>query len=88
MKTTAKRHQVGLRDLRTNLTKYTKAIKRGDEFVVYNHRTPIFKVVPIEVDEWGDEGDWETVIDFREINPNGVPASEVLRALRSLEDDD
>jgi len=36
------------------------------------------------VDEWGDEGEWETVIDFRGINPNGVPASEVLSALEKL----
>ncbi|PJE65340.1 hypothetical protein COU91_02210 [Candidatus Saccharibacteria bacterium CG10_big_fil_rev_8_21_14_0_10_47_8] len=37
------------------------------------------------VDEWGDEGNWETVVDFREINPEGVPAEEVLAALRRLD---
>ena len=36
------------------------------------------------VDEWGDEGNWETVVDFREINPEGVPAEEVLSALKRL----
>lgn len=36
------------------------------------------------VDEWGDEGEWETVADFRDVNPGGVPAEDVLKALRNL----
>jgi Arc/MetJ-type ribon-helix-helix transcriptional regulator len=36
------------------------------------------------VDEWGDDGHWETVVDFREINPKGVPAEEVLATLQKL----
>jgi metal-responsive CopG/Arc/MetJ family transcriptional regulator len=36
------------------------------------------------VDEWGDEGEWETVVDFRVINVSGVPAKEVLSALKKL----
>lgn len=36
------------------------------------------------VDEWGDDGEWETVVDFREINPHGVSAQEVLVALNKL----
>lgn len=36
------------------------------------------------VDEWGNEGNWETVVDFREINPEGVPVDDVLVALQRL----
>lgn len=36
------------------------------------------------VDEWGDEGEWETIIDFKTINSNGVPAKDVLKALDKL----
>ena len=36
------------------------------------------------VDEWGDEGNWETVVDFREVNPEGVPVEDVLVALQRL----
>lgn len=36
------------------------------------------------VDEWGDEGNWETVVDFRKVNPKGVPAEDVLATLRKL----
>jgi len=32
-------------------------------------------------DEWGDNGNWETLIDFRDIKPDGVPAEEVLEAM-------
>lgn len=36
-----------------------------------------------KTDEWGDPiGQWKTLLDFREINPNGVPAAEVLEALK------
>jgi metal-responsive CopG/Arc/MetJ family transcriptional regulator len=36
------------------------------------------------VDEWGDEGEWETVVDFKEINSDGIPAADVLAALEKL----
>ena len=36
------------------------------------------------VDEWGDEGHWETVVDFREVDPNGAPIEDVLSSLRKL----
>lgn len=36
------------------------------------------------VDEWGDEGEWETIVDFREISPGGVPAKEVVKAFKKL----
>ena len=38
-----------------------------------------------KLDEWGDpEGMYKTIIDFREIDPDGVPASKVLKAIRKL----
>lgn len=36
------------------------------------------------VDEWGDEGIWETVVNFRELSPDGVPADDVLSAIKQL----
>ena len=36
------------------------------------------------VDEWGDDGEWETVVDFKAIRPSGVPSAEVLSALKQL----
>lgn len=40
------------------------------------------------VDEWGDEGNWETVVDFREIDPNGVAIEDVINALQKMDDTD
>jgi metal-responsive CopG/Arc/MetJ family transcriptional regulator len=36
------------------------------------------------VDEWGDDGTWETVINFRELKSSGVSALEVLSAIQDL----
>ena len=36
------------------------------------------------VDEWGDEGVWETVVNFKELAAKGVPASEVSSAINHL----
>jgi Arc/MetJ-type ribon-helix-helix transcriptional regulator len=36
------------------------------------------------VDEWGDDGAWETIVNFREISPIGVPADDVLAAIKKL----
>ena len=35
------------------------------------------------VDEWGDEGNWVTIVDFTKIKKGGVPAEEVMRALKA-----
>ncbi|QQS70057.1 type II toxin-antitoxin system HicB family antitoxin [Candidatus Saccharibacteria bacterium] len=36
------------------------------------------------VDEWGDDGDWTTLVDFREINANGVPVRDVVHAIEEI----
>jgi metal-responsive CopG/Arc/MetJ family transcriptional regulator len=36
------------------------------------------------VDEWGDDGTWETVVNFRELKSGGVPAQEILAAIKTL----
>jgi len=74
---------IGLKDLRLNTNSYINAVSKGRSFIVVRRSRPVFKVVP--VDEWGDEGVWETVVDFTKIKKGGVPAKEVLKALRSME---
>jgi len=36
------------------------------------------------VDVWGDEGIWETVVNFKEVSPTGVPSEDVLAAIKQL----
>jgi prevent-host-death family protein len=73
---------IGFKDLRENAEKYISEVKKGKSFTVLRRSKPIFNITP--VDEWGDEGIWETVVDFKKINPNGVPIEDVSRALKSL----
>jgi len=74
---------VGLKELRENTVKYISDVTKGKSFTVVRRSRPVFKISP--VDEWGDEGVWETVIDFREINESGVPATDVLKALKKID---
>lgn len=70
---------LGLKELRENMQKYASLVERGNSFVVVRKSKPIFKIVPPELEE-----QWETVADFTKINKNGIPAKEVLKALRKL----
>jgi len=70
---------IGLKELRQNTAHYIKETKRGKSFLVLQRSRPIFRVVP--VDEWGDEGTWETIIDFTKIKKGGVPTDEILKAI-------
>lgn len=73
---------IGLKELRENTERYILAVKHGRSFTVIRRSKPIFRITP--VDEWGDEGVWETVIDFRDINERGVPISDVLHSLKKI----
>lgn len=73
---------IGLKELRENTGKYISQVSKGKSFTVVKRSKPVFKVVP--VDEWGDEGVWGTVVDFTKIKKGGVPADEVLKALKEL----
>jgi prevent-host-death family protein len=74
---------VGVKELRQNLEKYISKIDKGQVFTVVRRSKPVFKISP--ADEWGDDGVWETVIDFREIDKDGVPATDVLKALKKID---
>lgn len=76
---------VGLKELRENMEKYIKRVRKGESLTVFRRSEPIFRITPVDVDE--DAG-WETVIDFTGINPNGVPAEDVLKALRTMHGQD
>ena len=76
---------IGLRELRENTEKYVSQVKKGKTFTIVRRSKPIFNITP--VDEWGDEGVWETVVDFTKINPKGVPISEVRKALAEIKEE-
>ncbi len=74
---------IGLKDLRLNTGKYVSAIEKGRSFTVVRRSRPIFKMMP--VDEWGDEGVWKTLVDFRDKNGNGINARDLLKMLNKID---
>jgi antitoxin (DNA-binding transcriptional repressor) of toxin-antitoxin stability system len=67
---------ISLKELREQFPKYIEAISKGQSFTVMKRSRPIFQLNPIS-----DEGTWQTIVDFTEINDNGVSADDILAAL-------
>ena len=77
-----KQKTVGLKDLRENTEKYIEEVRKGSSFTVFRRSKPIFNITP--VDEWGDEGAWENIVDFTKLNKGGVRAEDILSSLKRL----
>jgi len=80
MNTKTKKTTVGLKELRENMETYIKRVNNGESITVFRRSTPLFRLSPVDDDEMG----WETVVDFTKINKHGVPATEVLAALKKM----
>ncbi len=39
---------VGIRELKTHLSKYVRQVKRGDTIVITDHGKPVGRIVPVE----------------------------------------
>ena len=78
-----KTHIIGFKEFRENSEKYITAVSLGKSFTIVRRSKPIL-TISAPVDEWGDEGKWETLIDFTKIKKNGVPAEDVLASLKRL----
>ena len=76
MKTTHPNNTVSLKELREQFPKYIEAIAKGQSFTVVKRSKPIFQINPIS-----DEGVWQTIADFTQLDKSGVPADAVLAAL-------
>ena len=77
---------IGLKELRENTENYISKIEKGYSFVVVRKSKPVFRLSPVDV--WDDEGEWESILDFREINKNGVEIGKVIKALKELNEQD
>lgn len=73
---------IGLKELRLNIEKYIKMIKKGHSFIVVKKSDPVFKLEP--TDKWGDDGIWESVADFTKMNDGGMPLADLLGKLKSI----
>ncbi len=65
---------VGLKELRENMEKYSRRVKKGESLIVMRRSTPLFKISPVE-----DETDeWEEIVDFTKIKRGGVDIKDLL----------
>lgn len=76
MKTTTLANTISLKELREQFPKYIDAIAKGQSFTVVKRSKPIFQISPI-----ADEGSWQTIADFTQIDNRGVSADDVLAQL-------
>ncbi len=72
---------IGLKELREHTETYISQVKKGRSFTVVRKSRPVFLITP--VDEWGDDGVWETVVDFTKLfkNKKGISGKELLKYL-------
>lgn len=73
---------IGLKELRLNIEKYIKMIKKGHSFIVMKKSDPVFKLEP--TDKWGDDGTWESVENFTKMEGGGIPLTDLLGKLKSM----
>ena len=71
---------IGLKELRENMDTFAAEVRKGKSFLVMRRSKPLFRITPPD-----DANElWETVIDFTEFYKNGIPANQLLKKLRSL----
>ena len=71
---------IGLKELRENMETYITKVQNGEQITIFRRSTPLFTINPIDSEETG----WETVIDFTEINKDGVSAREILKSIQAM----
>ena len=70
--------EIGFRELRLESDAIVEGVKSGRSYIVSRKSSPVFKIVPL------DEEVWETIIDFRQIDPSGVDIADVLTSMDKL----
>ena len=70
---------IGLKELRANTDTYIEAVKKGRSFIVVRKSKPIFRIAPPDL--WGDEGEWETLVDFKGTLGRGFSAQSLIAKL-------
>ena len=73
-------HIIGLKEFRANVDKVAKRVERGEPVTVVKRSRPLFTLYPPD----RTEERWEQVIDFTQIEPEGVDIEKVLSRLRRL----
>jgi len=58
---------------------YITKVQKGVQITVFRRSTPLFTINHIDA----EESSWKTIIDFTEINKNGVSGREILKSIKA-----
>lgn len=67
---------IALKDFRLNTQHYIDKVNKGEAFIVVKRSRPAFRLEPVEEQ-------WETIIDFTEIDKEGVPIEDVIERIEA-----
>ena len=66
---------ISVKNLRENIQGYAEKVQKGQSFIVFKRSKPLFKISSLE------QGMWEQVIDFTQIQKGGVEIEKLLKYL-------
>jgi antitoxin (DNA-binding transcriptional repressor) of toxin-antitoxin stability system len=66
-------HTITTKELRKFLPRVIEAVAAGHSFTVVKRAQVVFQITPT-----ADEGNWQTIADFTQIDKEGVPADDIL----------
>jgi len=72
------------RDLRDNMQGVADAVAQGKSFLVMKQSKPLFKIIKSDVDEWGDKGNWTTVVDFEK---DDITVDDFMKKLKKVQNE-
>ena len=71
---------IGLKELRENMSEFIDRVQNGESFTVLKRSKPAFRIGPPH-----EDGHWETVADFTEVDEDGVSGREILRKIQKID---
>jgi prevent-host-death family protein len=69
--------EVGIRDLRNNLSKYLAGVAQGDELVVTDHGQAVARILPVEVPRPIDRLVAEGLVHRSSVGPRSRPVRRI-----------
>ena len=75
---------VKLRDFRNDMQKYFDAVKDGHSFTIMKRSKPVAQISSPAIDEWGDEGNWKTIVDF---DKDGITVDDFMKKLQKVQNE-
>jgi antitoxin (DNA-binding transcriptional repressor) of toxin-antitoxin stability system len=74
---------ISIKELRMKLAEIADRVQQGENFTVIRRSKPSFTIT--QIDNVGDEHQWETIVDFTEGGTtDGAPIEDVIKAFKAM----